>query len=65
MINMIIISTIILSVIGLFISIQTIIETRRKYYHDYIVRKRKLNAEKDMYNTCINKKNENRKTLKK
>lgn len=41
--NLIIILTVIGAVIGLFISFQTIINTRKKYYNDYI--KRKRNAE--------------------
>ena len=38
--NLIIILTIIGTVIGLFISIQTLINTRKKNYKDYIKRKR-------------------------
>ena len=38
--NLIIILTVISSLIGLFISIQTIINTRNKYYKDYVKRKR-------------------------
>lgn len=39
--NLLILSiTIIVSIVGLFISIQTIIETRKKYYKDYLKRKR-------------------------
>ena len=38
--SLIIIITIISAVIGLFLSIQTLVNTRRKYYNDYLKRKR-------------------------
>jgi uncharacterized membrane protein YqgA involved in biofilm formation len=38
--NLIIIITVIGVVIGLFLSIQTLINTRKKYYQDYLKRKR-------------------------
>ncbi len=38
--NLIIIITIFGVVIGLFLSIQTLINTRKKYYQDYLKRKR-------------------------
>jgi len=38
--NLIITLTILSSLIGLFISVQTLITTRKKYYKDYLKRKR-------------------------
>lgn len=38
--NLIIILTSISSFLGLFITIQTLIDTRKKYYQDYIKKKR-------------------------
>lgn len=38
--SLIVIITIISAVVGLFLSIQTLINTRKKYYNDYIKRKR-------------------------
>lgn len=42
--TIILILTILVSLIGLFISIQTISETRKKYYNDYLKRKRNEKA---------------------
>ena len=36
--------TILVSIIGLYVSINTIIETRKKYYNDYLKRKRNEKA---------------------
>ncbi len=38
--NLIIILTVLSSLIGLFIAIQTLVGTRKKYYNDYIKSKR-------------------------
>lgn len=46
MTNIILILTIIISAIGLFLSIQTIVNTRKKYYTEYLERKRKNKIEK-------------------
>ena len=61
MINLIIISTIILSILGLFLSIQTIIETRKKYYEEYIERKKKLKKEENKANSYFTKNESNNK----
>lgn len=41
---LIIILTVIVSILGIIISIHTIIDTRRKYYNDYKKRKRNEKA---------------------
>lgn len=38
---LIIIITVIVAILGLLLSINTLIETRKKYYNDYIQRKKK------------------------
>jgi len=38
--NLIVILTIICSVVGLILSIQTLVNTRKKYYNEYINKKR-------------------------
>ncbi|GAB3722132.1 hypothetical protein GCM10028861_22800 [Flavobacterium koreense] len=47
MINIILILTTIISIVGLFLSIQTIVETRNKYYNEYLERKRKFITDKN------------------
>lgn len=39
--NLIIILTVIVSIVGLYIAITTIVDTRRKHYDDYLKRKSK------------------------
>lgn len=42
--TLILILTILISFVGVFVSLQTIIETRNKYYKDYLNRKRNEEA---------------------
>lgn len=71
MINIILIITIIISIIGLILSIQTIVETRKIYYKEYLERKRKIAKEKNISNGYLSNENssinkqENEKKLKK
>jgi hypothetical protein len=56
----IIIITIIISILGLFLSIQTIVETRKKYYKEYLERKKnELSDRKKSFDISIDNKTEN------
>lgn len=61
MTTIILLLTIIISIVGLFLATQTIVETRKKYFNEYLERKRKRkNITDNKNNIKIDNSNKNK-----